>query len=513
MTRRRGTAALVASPVLVGAVTVLIAIIAVFIAYNANAGLPFVPTYDIKAQLPTGAKLVAGNEIRTGGFRVGVVDELEPATVNGRAVAVISMKLDKTVEPLATDTTLRVRPRSALGLKYVELTPGRSKQTLTAGDTVPLKNASEPLELEDVLSTFDDKTRVDAREATTGFGDAFAARGTSLNAAIGALNPLFTHLLPVARTLAAPNTRLANFFRQLGASAAQVSPVARVQAELFTNLADTFGAISRSPSALRDTIAESPSTLEVGTRSLRAQRPFLNDFAILSRKLRPAVEQLTTSLQPLNAALRTATPILPQTVELSDGLRGAFEELDNLFEDPNTLMALRDLRTALQVTRPALEFIAPYQTVCNYANYFLHPLGEHQSQVAMGGTVQNQGAKLPNPLQANNPGSTESSRPWDLPPGTSPYGASIGPLPAGRAYVAPYGPAIDAQGNADCQAGQWGFPHGPLSDPYVRDYKGLLADGTPAGANLAIAINNLPGLSGGTYKSRELGIDNLADVP
>jgi tetratricopeptide (TPR) repeat protein len=33
-----------ANPVLIGAVTVLIAIIAVFLAYNANTGLPFVPT-------------------------------------------------------------------------------------------------------------------------------------------------------------------------------------------------------------------------------------------------------------------------------------------------------------------------------------------------------------------------------------------------------------------------------------------------------------------------------------
>ena len=55
---RRGTASLVASPVLVGAVTVLISIIAVFIAYNANAGLPFVPTYDLHAEIPSGAKLV-----------------------------------------------------------------------------------------------------------------------------------------------------------------------------------------------------------------------------------------------------------------------------------------------------------------------------------------------------------------------------------------------------------------------------------------------------------------------
>ena len=37
------------SPVLVGAVTVLVIIVAVFLAYNANNGLPFVSTYDLKA--------------------------------------------------------------------------------------------------------------------------------------------------------------------------------------------------------------------------------------------------------------------------------------------------------------------------------------------------------------------------------------------------------------------------------------------------------------------------------
>ena len=68
-----------------------------------------------------GAKLVKGNEVRVGGFRVGLVEDIKPkvATVNGerRSVAVAELKLDKNVEPLAADTTLRVRPRSALGLQ------------------------------------------------------------------------------------------------------------------------------------------------------------------------------------------------------------------------------------------------------------------------------------------------------------------------------------------------------------------------------------------------------------
>src|SRR3954468_9025734 len=182
--RRRGTAALVASPVLVGAVTVLIALIAVYISYNANKGLPFVPTYDLKVELPSGAKLVPGNEVRAGGFRVGVVDELKPRSINvrgrNRTIALALLKLDKTIEPLAVDSRFRTRERSALGLKYIEITPGHARRTFRAGDTVPVRNSSQPLELEDVNSIFDRKTRPNVREATAGFGDAFAGRGASI---------------------------------------------------------------------------------------------------------------------------------------------------------------------------------------------------------------------------------------------------------------------------------------------------------------------------------------------
>ena len=48
MNPRRRPAALSNSPVLVGAVTLLIAIVAVYLSYNANSGLPFVPTLAVK---------------------------------------------------------------------------------------------------------------------------------------------------------------------------------------------------------------------------------------------------------------------------------------------------------------------------------------------------------------------------------------------------------------------------------------------------------------------------------
>src|SRR3954454_23960811 len=106
--RGKTSASAIASPVLVGAVTVLIVIVGVYLAYNANKGLPFVPTYDIKAEIPNGQKLIAGNEVRLGGFRVGVVNDVRPVirNVDGKpkAVALVDMKVDKVAAPLGVDT-------------------------------------------------------------------------------------------------------------------------------------------------------------------------------------------------------------------------------------------------------------------------------------------------------------------------------------------------------------------------------------------------------------------------
>ena len=517
--KRLGVGALVASPMLVGAVTVLIAIIAVFIAYSANKGLPFVPTYSVKAELPSGGKLVEGNDVRIGGFRVGLVKSIRPTTVSTdhgpRAVAVATLQLDKRVAPLARDTTVRVRPRSALGLKYVELTPGRDKRTYAAGDTIPVTNAGEPLDFEDIYSMFDHRTRPAVQSATSGFGDSFAGRGQSINTAVESLNPFFRSLTPVMRDLSDPNTQLDQLFLQLGRASAQAAPVAHTQAVLFTNMADSFAAVSRFPRELQRTIEKSPPTEDVSIASFRVQRPFLVDFADLSHRLRPAARELPRSLPALNDALAAGTPVLPRTVALNERFDGAFDELDQLFENPNTLLTLRDLRTTLTVTKPAVQFIAPYQTVCNLGIYFIHALGEHQSQVShdKAGTAQNQGLKFMNMNQPNGYGTTVSSRLVDVPPGEKARGAKDANGNELHRFYSPIGdPAIDAQGNADCQNGQEGYVDGPLATGN-RFGAGALPDGTPSGGNAAVADPDYPILSGGTFKSRELGIDNLKDVP
>jgi phospholipid/cholesterol/gamma-HCH transport system substrate-binding protein len=522
MTRGRGTASVVASPVLVGAVTTLIVIVSVFLAYNANKGLPFVPTYDLSARVPNGSNLVPGNEVRVGGFRVGVVDTIKPATqvINGKTVpiAVLNMKLDKTVEPVAIDTKIVVRSRSALGLKYIQLTPGTSKTTYKAGGTIPLANATLPVEFDDFLNTFDAKTRTASQQALAGYGDALAGRGQDLNVAIGALNPFFRFLTPVMNNLSDPRTGLKDFFKEIGETSAEVAPVARVQAELFAKMADTFAAISRCPSCLQDTIAKNPETLDVSIRSFRVQRPFLVDFTDLSNRLIPAVDVLPTALPKLNSALAVGTKVLPDTVELNQNTAKVFRALDDLVQEPSTGLALADLRDTLGVTKPLINFVAPFQTVCNYTTAFTTGLGQHQSEGVSNGTAERVLIKSGSSVQDNRFSNVFNDRPVDLPTGVDPTTAKDAAGDALQVFHGgPYFPAIDSQGNADCQNGQFGYldgptgstrykPHGPVSgdDPNFTQFNRRFAGGSHT-----TYANNSPGLAGTTFR----GVKNLKDVP
>src|SRR4051794_33081792 len=148
--RRRTANAVLANPILVGAVTVLVVVVAVFLAYNANNGLPFVPTFELRADVPNAAQLVPGNDVREGGHRIGVVSEIVPKKrKDGSTGAELLLKLDKAASPVPADTSLRIRPRSALGLKYVELQRGSSRDTLADGSTVTVGEQALAPELQE----------------------------------------------------------------------------------------------------------------------------------------------------------------------------------------------------------------------------------------------------------------------------------------------------------------------------------------------------------------------------
>jgi virulence factor Mce-like protein len=389
---RRGSASIAANPVLIGAATTLVVIVAVFLAYNANSGLPFVPTYELKTRVPNAANLVKGNDVRIGGTRVGAVTDITPVTDSrtGAVTALLTLKLETTVKPLPVDSTVLIRPRSALGLKYVEISKGTSSQGFEDGATVPLGNATpEPVEIDQVIGTFDDKTRAASQSNLTEFGNGFAGRGPDLNRAIEELNPLLTNLVPVMRNLSDPQTRLGRFVTALGRTSAIVAPAAETQAELFGNLDTTFRAFANiARPFLQDSISGGPPALDEAIKDFPQLRPFLANSEALFRELRPGVRALSTAAPDLADALEIGTPTLKRSVAFNNRLKPAFEALERFAEDPLVTLGVRDLKSTATILAPTIAHLTPVQTVCNYGTLWFRNVASLLSVGDANGTSQ-----------------------------------------------------------------------------------------------------------------------------
>jgi ABC-type transporter Mla subunit MlaD len=205
-----------ANPVLIGAITVLAVIVAVFLAYNANNGLPFVPSYNLHVQVSDASELTHGAEVHMGGALVGFVDNVEPARLaSGQPIAVLDLKLDKSIGKLPVDSTFTIALKGAIGQKYLAIGLGHSTRTFASGATVPLRQTSATVDLDQVLDMFSPPTRAGVVASTVGFSDGLAGRGVDVNNAVGAFVPLLTDLQPVARNLASSHTNLGGFFHGL----------------------------------------------------------------------------------------------------------------------------------------------------------------------------------------------------------------------------------------------------------------------------------------------------------
>ncbi len=404
MNRRRNNS-LAGNPLLIGAITTLIVVVAVFLSYNANNGLPFVPTYDINVELPEGAGLQRSNQVRIAGTRVGVVSALKihQNKRTGRVSAIAQLKLEKSVEPLPADTKAIVQSVSAIGLKYLELEKGHSSQTLRAGQTIPVSHTTEPVNIDELFNMFDRKTRTAIKVDTNNFGDGLAGRGLGLNKTIAELRPTIVHGLPVLRNLALPKTGLDKLFVALDRAASQTAAVANQNAQGFSDLDTFFTAWAGVTKALEETTEGGPAALEQATYSLPHEAPFLEKAATFMRLLRPGANSLRTVAPHLGHAVAAGAVNLKAATALNARLAEASQAFAAFAQNPIVTVGLEDFTQTLQIGNPLLAGLAPVQTSCNYVTLALRNVASLLTENIGVGTIGRAGLVLA-PAGPNNEG-------------------------------------------------------------------------------------------------------------
>ena len=358
------------SPALVGAITTLVVVITTFLAYNANKGLPWVPSKALTVEVGNGANIVPGNEVRIGGTRVGIVTKLTPSRKDdGSTTALVELKLDQTTAPIPEDTLVQIRARSLLGLKYVQLTLGDSDKIVPSGGKLPLENATpKPVELDELLNTFDDPTRTGIVASVQAFGTALGGRGSVIAAIIDEAEPLSDRALPVLRILADEQDGLMPFFTSLSRFTGELASAGQATGGLFRGLDRTFGALARADASLDATLQIAPGAFRDTAASLRQIRGLVGPHIALARDLQPGIEAAADAAPNLAAATTAGIRGLADTPRFARDFSRVLTQLDAVAGSAVVNRGLDGITQFARSGQPLFEDLSRAQTICGYGS-------------------------------------------------------------------------------------------------------------------------------------------------
>lgn len=394
------------NPILIGAVTILVMAVAVYLSYIAENGLPFVSTYNVKVDVPNADELVKNADVRIGGARVGQVLTIDPEPAGAdpgykHPFARLGLSLQTNVQPLPYDTRYQIRVASVLGGKYLELLPGHDRDTpqtpaLPDGGTFHLGSTGfqhniSVVDLDTAFRTFGPKTQQGLRNFTAQFGEGLAGRGTNFNDSIYELHQLIGPLEDLLRLFASPRTQLSRFVSGAAATAGALAPVAPTISALLSDSAATFQALNRA--SLGQTIDQLPATESVATTVLTNARPVLADAATVVQELKPGAALLPRAAHGLDQIIRAATPVYKLAPELATRLQTALVDVNRLASNPASIETFKvlgsnDLATfgasAFVGLGAILEAAAPAQLGCNAEGIWAQNFGGPGNALSQG---------------------------------------------------------------------------------------------------------------------------------
>ena len=115
-----------------GAVVLLVAGMFVYFAYN-TAQVKAIDGYNIKASFFKIGGLTTGSDVRINGIKVGTVTNARLDLETFDAVIEMSIKSDI---KLPTDTIAAIGSEGIVGGKYVRITPGSAKETISDNGSI-----------------------------------------------------------------------------------------------------------------------------------------------------------------------------------------------------------------------------------------------------------------------------------------------------------------------------------------------------------------------------------------
>ena len=325
--------------------------------FSFGGPLPLSPEgYRIKAQMPESALLVKEADVRMAGLDIGRVKNLSLERDGGNLV---EMEIDSEFAPLPKDVKAILRQKSLLGQIYIELTPGtRDGPKLDDGEQIKEEAIVEPVELDEIISLFDEETRKNfqgwIREISLAIEN---GRGEDLSNAIGNLDDFAAAGSNLLKILDDQEPALRRLVKNTGITLNALTERRGQLRELIGNANQFFGAVASRDDALAETISIFPTFLDESRLTLDRLRVFANNTHPLIRDLIPVAIQLRPTLQDLGA--------------LAPDLKNVFRKLEPVIDESerNLPAAERFLRGAKPVFPALHTYLPEFNPIVSFLNY------------------------------------------------------------------------------------------------------------------------------------------------
>jgi phospholipid/cholesterol/gamma-HCH transport system substrate-binding protein len=256
---------------------------------------PFASKFTISAQFESANGLNIGSPVRIAGVNVGKVESVSAIGGpygHGKQAADVTMEIDSAAQPIFRNATFDIRPRIFLeGNFFVDIHPGTPQApAVPSGYVFPVAAGTEPVQLDQLLSSLQANTRQSLQTLIQQYGEAVKIGGPSYNASIQYWLPAYKYSSIVAHDFQGEEpSDIPNFIAKGADVSAAFDRYPAALRNLITDLDTTASAFASQRAALGEAVAELPVTLGAAIPAFHALNTALPKFSHLAVALEPGV--------------------------------------------------------------------------------------------------------------------------------------------------------------------------------------------------------------------------------
>lgn len=243
---------------ILAAFTIFCVLVMEFLAVNIGQPNPLSSNYTVHAVFADSDGIPTAADVRVSGVAVGKVTAIshDPSSP-GFSVVTLQIS-DNNAVPVYSNGFAKVRPKTLLGEKYIDLTvgSGASAEAIASGGYLPVAETGKDVSNDEIFNSFDAPTRADQQQVLAALDKATQGRAGDIQSILPQLQQVVANLSPVAQVYEKDQPQTDDIFVQLNTIMQALADEHQQLAGFLANGNVALGAVAQKDAALVGTLQE-----------------------------------------------------------------------------------------------------------------------------------------------------------------------------------------------------------------------------------------------------------------